>query len=83
MLGFHTEAESKPKRVTYTERVGRRPARGLRSERRLLPVVNGPLAGTSQEVTRMNNRFSVNGGVSYRQSFMTDEEGRTRHFWTR
>jgi len=81
MLGFETEGEVKPEAPVGLQ-VIKRPPRGLRSERRLLPVVDGPLAGTSQPQKWLCNRFTTRCGTIYMSRFNWDAEGRMRHYGT-
>jgi hypothetical protein len=82
MLGFKTEVEEEQKPEPQSDRVGKRPPRGLRSERSLIPVIDGPLKGTMVEKRKMNNRFTSRCGTQYRGMFFWDEAGRRHHYWT-
>lgn len=80
MLGFDTEAEvqTSPKPAEVR---AKRPPKRLRSERRLSPVVDGPLRGALVEARRLNNGFMTRTGAVYRHASFDDAEGRTRHYW--
>lgn len=78
--GFETEPEDLP--AAPPSEVRQRPSKAFRIEARLVPVVDGSLAGTTRLTEAMNNRFTSRLGEHYRIMSKPGPDGRQRDVWT-